>query len=61
MHAAIIVSELLRPHYKGGATPLPYTHFMLELKEDSDQAAKVRFVAQLEAMARADARRNRKK
>ncbi len=59
MHAAMIVSELLKPHYKEGAKPLPMSHFMFELQEHRDELARERFVLQLEAMARADARRKR--
>jgi hypothetical protein len=57
MHAAMIVSELLKPHYRQDAKPLPMESFMFELKEQRDQAAAARFVAQLDAMARADSRR----
>jgi hypothetical protein len=59
MHAAMIVSELLKPHYKYGARPLAMSDFMFEQQEDRDEAARARFVLQLEAMARADERRKR--
>ena len=59
MHAAMIVSELLKPHYKEGARPLPMSSFMFESQQERDEAAAAKFVAQLDAMARADARRKR--
>jgi hypothetical protein len=61
MHAAMIVSELLKPHYREGATPLPMTHFLFELDEDRSARAAAQFVAQLEAMAAADERRARER
>ncbi len=59
MHAAMIVSELLKPHYKQGARPLPMSKFMFETKEERDEASAALFVAQLDAMARADERRRK--
>lgn len=60
MHAAMIVSELLKPHYRQGATPLPAAHFMFEPAEERNAQSAARFVAQLEMMARADARKAKK-
>jgi hypothetical protein len=60
MHAAMIVSELLKPHYKQGATPLPMHRFMFEHQEDRKRQAAATFVARLDAMARRDARKRKK-
>jgi hypothetical protein len=50
VHAALIVTELLRPHLKEGAT-LNMADFMLRHKEDRDAIARAKLVAYLSAMA----------
>ena len=50
MHAALIVTELLRPHLKEGAT-LKMGQFLFRHQDDIDAEARMKFVAQLNAMA----------
>jgi hypothetical protein len=50
MHAALIVSELLRPHLKEGTT-VTIGDFMFRHKEDRDAIARGKLVANLTAMA----------
>lgn len=50
MHAAMIVSELLKPHLTEGAT-VKMADFMFRHKDDRDALARTKFVAQLNAMA----------
>jgi len=59
MHAALIITELLRPHLKEGAT-LNMADFMLRPKEDRDAIARGRLLASLSAMADRPTRRIRK-
>lgn len=59
MHAAMIITELLRPHLKGGAT-LNMADYLLRNKEDRDAIARGRLLASLSAMADRPMRRIRK-
>lgn len=56
MHAAAIAMEVARPYLKEGAK-LSMSRFMYTPVEDRKKQAQVSFVAQLEAMARRDAKR----
>jgi hypothetical protein len=58
LHAALIITELLRPHLKEGAS-LNMDKFMLKPKADLDAAARAKFVAQLNSMADAPPARER--
>jgi hypothetical protein len=60
LHAALIVSELLRPHLKEGAT-LNTDSFMLRPRAELDALARARFVAQLTAVADRPQRAKRKR
>lgn len=59
MHAALIVTELLRPHLKEGAT-LNMADYLLRHKDDRDAIARGRLLATLSAMADRPTRRVRK-
>jgi hypothetical protein len=59
LHAALIVTELLRPQVQEGAN-LNIDNFMLKPKEDRDAAARAHLVASLSAMAAAGERKARK-
>jgi hypothetical protein len=60
MHAAMIVTELLRPHLKEGAT-LNMADYLLRPKEDRDAIARGRLLSALSAMADRPTRRIRRK
>lgn len=59
MHAALIVTELLRPHLKEGAT-LNIADFIFRPKEERDALARAKLVASLDAMAAVAERKARK-
>ena len=60
MHAALIITELLKPHVKEGST-LNMADYLLRPKEDRDAIARARFVSTLSALADRPARRSRGK
>jgi len=60
MHAALIITELLKPHLKEGTT-LNMDKFMLKPKADLDDAARAKFLVQLNSMAGEQPRRTRAK
>jgi hypothetical protein len=60
MHAALVVTELLRPHLKEGAK-LNIADFMFRHKADRDAIARAKLVASLSALAANTERARRRK
>lgn len=60
MHAALIITELLKPHLPEGASPMSIDQFMLKSKAELDEAARLRIVSALSAMAAASERAERR-
>lgn len=59
MHAALIVTQLLRPHFKEGAT-LNIDDFLFRPKEEVDARARAKLLANLNAMAANEERGRRR-
>lgn len=58
MHAAMIVSELLKPHLKEGAN-VSIKHYMLEHSDDIKRREREKFFAMIHASSKTSGRKRR--
>jgi hypothetical protein len=62
LHAGLIISELMRPHLKKGATPPRPDQYLFQSATDLKRKQTAQFVAQMNSAARRDREtRGRKK